>query len=133
MLGGIAGELASWLPICTGLSPRGLRHSQQTWLDDLGIRYVLQSERMSHEVLGMRGVYSHIAPGMRAQLNAGLQELWEQSLQERTRLAPTSKVAVLDELLAPQRELAVKIRSQIAPRIGHRDREAALRDREAGR
>jgi len=104
--------LASWLPICTGLTPHGLRHDHQTWLDDLGIRYVLQSERMGHEVPGMRGVYSHITPGMRAELNAGLQALWEESLRQRASLAQTSGVAVLDELLAPQRELAFKIRSQ---------------------
>ena len=30
--------LASWLPLCTGLTPHGLRHGHQTWLDDLGIR-----------------------------------------------------------------------------------------------
>ena len=36
--------------------PHGLRHGHQTWLDDLGVRYVLQSERMGHEVPGMRGV-----------------------------------------------------------------------------
>jgi len=75
----------------------------------------------------MRGVYSHVTPGMRAELKAGLQELWEHSLGERARLVPTSKVAVLDELLAPQRELTFKIRSQ----IGHRDREAVPRDRGA--
>jgi hypothetical protein len=102
-------------------------------LDDVGIRYVLQSERMGHEVPGMRGVYSHVTPGMRAELKAGLQELWEQSLGERARLAPTSRVAVLDELLAPQREPTFKIRSQIAPIIGHPNRERVRSELEAGR
>ena len=51
-------SLANWLPLRPGLTPHGLRHGHQTWLDDLGIRYVLQSERMGHEVPGMRGVYS---------------------------------------------------------------------------
>jgi hypothetical protein len=125
--------LASWLPISTGLTPHSLRHGHQTWLDDLGIRYVLQSERMGHEVPGMRGVYSHVTPGMRAELKAGLQELWEQSLRERARLAPTSRVAVLDELLAPHRELTFKVRSQIAPRFGQQKREPVRSDLEAGR
>jgi hypothetical protein len=31
----------------------------------------------------MRGVYSHITPGMRAELTTGLQELWEESLSQR--------------------------------------------------
>jgi hypothetical protein len=124
--------LASWLPVCTGLTPHGLRHGHQTWLDDIGIRYVLQSERMGHEVPGMRGVYSHVTPGMRAELKAGLQELWEDSLRQRASLAPTSKVAVLDELLAATREPVFKIRSQIAPRTPNRRREPARQDREAG-
>jgi integrase len=125
--------LASWLPLCTGLTPHGLRHGHQTWLDDLGIRYVPQSERMGHEVPGMRGVYGHITPGMRADLRAGLQEVWDESLAQRARLAPTSSVPVLDALLAPQREPTFKIHSQLAARIGHRQPERAFHDREAGR
>jgi hypothetical protein len=92
--------VASWLPLRPGLTPHGLRHGHQTWLDDLGVRYVLQSERMGHEVPGMRGVYSHITPGMRADLVAGLQELWETSLNERARISRRSPVQVLDTLLA---------------------------------
>jgi integrase len=92
--------VASWLPLRPGLTPHGLRHGHQTWLDDLGVRYVLQSERMGHEVPGMRGVYSHITSRMRADLTAGLQELWEASLNERARISVRSPVPVLDMLLA---------------------------------
>ncbi len=92
--------VASWLPLRPGLTPHGLRRGHETWLDDLGIRYVLQSERMGHEVPGMRGVYSHITPGMRENLVAGLQELWEASLRERARTSATSPVQALDSLLA---------------------------------
>jgi hypothetical protein len=128
--------LVSWLPVRTGLTPHGLRHGHQTWLDELGIRYVLQSERMGHEVPGMRGVYSHITPGMRAELKMGLQELWEESLRLRANMARRSAAATLDRLLAPQREPSpdvdiAKIRSQTAPRIGHQRREPTLFDREA--
>jgi hypothetical protein len=91
--------VASWLPLCPGLTPHGLRHGHQTWLDDLGVRYALQSERMGHEVPGMRGVYSHITPGMRADLAAGLEGLWEASLEERARISRRSPVQVLDTLL----------------------------------
>jgi integrase len=118
---GDAPSLASWLPLRTGLSPHGLRHGHQTWLDDLGIRYVLQSERMGHEVPGMRGVYAHITPRMRAELRDGLQELWEASLDERARLAERSAVAVLDGILASRTGAASMIRSQLAPKIGHRN------------
>jgi integrase len=90
---------ADRLHLRPGLTPHGLRHGHQTWLDELGVRYVLQSERMGHEVPGMRGVYTHITPRMRAELRDGLQELWEASLDERVRLAERSAVGILDDLL----------------------------------
>jgi hypothetical protein len=99
---GEAVSLASWLPLRPGLTPHGLRHGHQTWLDELGVRYVLQSERMGHEVPGMRGVYSHISPRMRAELKSGLQTLWEASLHERAELASHSAISVQDLLLAGQ-------------------------------
>jgi len=111
--------VASWLPLRTGLTPHGLRHGYQTWLDDMGVRYVLQSEGMGHEVPGMRGVYSHITPRMRAELNAGLQELWVRSLHERSRIVSRSAVAVLDGLLAPYRDDSSMVGSRLAPKIGH--------------
>ena len=106
-------------PAADRADTHGLRHGHQTWLDDMGVRYVLQSERMGHEVPGMRGVYGHITPGMRAGLRAGLQELWEGSLHERARRNPRSAVTVLDGLLAPFRGPQSKIGSRTAPRIGH--------------
>jgi hypothetical protein len=97
---GEAIPLASWLPLRPGLTPHGLRHGHQTWLDELGVRYVLQSERMGHEVPGMRGVYSHITSHMRAEVNDGLQTLWEVSLHDRALIAEHSSVSVLDGLLS---------------------------------
>jgi hypothetical protein len=111
--------LASWLPVLTGLTPHGLRHGHQTWMDEDRIADVLKSERMGHEVPGMRGVYSHVSDAMRAELTAALQERWETSLLDRARLAPRSIVLVLDALLAEQGGSPNKIRSQIAPKIGH--------------
>jgi integrase len=96
--------LASWLPILPGLTPHGLRHGHETWMDEAAIPYVLQSDRMGHEVPGMRGVYSHISGTMRAALVAALQKMWEDSLAARAALSPRSAVGVLDELLAPYRE-----------------------------
>lgn len=91
--------IASWLPLRPGLTPHGLRHGHQTWLDDLGIRYVLQSERMGHEVPGMRGVYSHITPGMRTELKAGLEHLWRASIYERSQISNRSASMMLDRIL----------------------------------
>jgi hypothetical protein len=88
-------------------------------MDEDRIADVLKSERMGHEVPGMRGVYSHVSDAMRAELKAALQERWAASLRERARLAPRSIVPILDALLAEQGGSPNKIRSQIAPKIGH--------------
>lgn len=96
--------VASWAPLVGGLTPHGLRHGHQPMMDNAGIHYVLQSERMGHEVPGMRGTYAHPTPEMRAQLMAALPQLWEEALQARVRLSSQSPVPLLDELLTPYRE-----------------------------
>ena len=73
---------ASWLPVLASLTPHGLRHGHQTWMEEAGISDLLRSELMGHEIPGMRGVYGHVSPSMRADLNAMLQERWETSLRE---------------------------------------------------
>src|SRR6266536_1325510 len=110
--------LASWLPVLPGLTPHGLRHGHQTWMDEDRITDVLKSERMGHEIPGMRGVYSHVSDVMRDELKAALQERWAASLRDRAGLAPRSIVPVLDALLAEQGGSPNKIGSQIAPKIG---------------
>ena len=91
--------VASWLPVLRGLTPHGLRHGLQTWMDEDGIPEVLKTERMGHEMPGMHGVYGHVSPAMRANLKAVLQERWEVSLRERAQLSPRSAVPALDALL----------------------------------
>src|SRR6266571_4437009 len=92
--------LASWLPVLPGLTPHGLRHGHQTWMDEDRIADVLKSERMGHEVAAMP-----------TELTAALQERWATSLRERARLAPRSIVPVLNALLAEQGGSPNKIRS----------------------
>jgi len=77
------GALASWLPVLPGLTPHGLRHGHQTWMDEDRIAEVLKSERMGHEVPGMHGVYGHVTTGMRDELKAALEQRWTASLQEK--------------------------------------------------
>jgi hypothetical protein len=98
--------VASWLPVLRRLTPHGLRHGLQTWMDEDGIPEVLKTERMGHEMPGMHGVYGHVSPAMRADLKAALQARWEDSLRERVQLCPRSIVPVLDALLvgAPTNE-----------------------------
>ena len=112
--------VASWLPVLRGVTPHGLRHGLQVWMDEDGIPEVLKAERMGHEMPGMHSVYGHVSPTMRADLNTALQERWEGSLRERVRLNPHSIVPVLDALLADYRPVPAMIRSHLAPKIRHR-------------
>lgn len=91
--------VASWLAIQPGLTPHGLRHGHQTWMEELGTPYILVAGRMGHEVPGMRGTYGHVSDGMRTTLKEALQVVWERSLTERLRLSPRSTVPVLDAIL----------------------------------
>lgn len=70
----------------------------------MNIRYVRQAERMGHEVPGMRGIYTHIAPQWRVDLVNGLQRLWEEPLDQRALYSPRSAVPLLDDLLAAHRK-----------------------------
>lgn len=112
--------VACWLPVLRGVTPHGLRHGLQVWMDEDGTPEVLKAERMGHEMPGMHGVYGHVSPAMRTDLKAALQERWEGSLHERARLSPHSIVPVLDALLAACRPAPAAIRSHLAPKIGHR-------------
>lgn len=95
--------VASWLPILANLTAHGFRHGHQTWMDDAGIPYVLQAERMGHEVPGMRGVYTHVSDEARERLKVTLETLWVASLTARAQIHLRSAVPVLDELLARHR------------------------------
>jgi hypothetical protein len=112
--------VASWLPVLRKLTPHGLRHGLQTWMDENGIPEVLKAERMGHEMPGMHGVYGHVSSAMRTDVKAALQERWEAALCGRARLSPRSLVPVLDGLLTAQRAGSNKIGSRLAPKIGHR-------------
>lgn len=70
---------------------------------------------MGHEVPGMRGVYTHITPRMRAELRDTLQTTWEGSLDARARIAGRSAVAVLDQMLSGMTGLTDKARSHVTP------------------
>ena len=101
-------------------------------MDEDRIVDVLKSERMGHEVPGMRGVYSHVSTAMRAELTAALQERWAASLRERAQLAPRSVVPVLNGLLPEQQSLPTKIRSKTAPKKGTQTARAETQEQAIG-
>ena len=99
--------LACWLPVKDGLTPHGLRHSHKTWMVEDGIPEILAEQRLGHQVPGMRGLYAHASQRMREELIAALQARWEESLQERAVIDPHSPVQLLDNLLAPYRNVVL--------------------------
>lgn len=104
-------HLVSWLPLVPGLTPHGLRHSQQVWMDQLGTLDKLQADRMGHKVGGIRWAYKHVPPEDREALKDGLQRLWKESLAERFAISPRSPVPALDAMLEPLRKAADKRRA----------------------
>jgi hypothetical protein len=64
-----------------------------------GIPEILSEQRLGHEVPGMRGLYAHASDRMRAQLATALQTRWEESLEERKSIHPSSPVPLLHEIL----------------------------------
>ncbi|AEV82090.1 LacI family transcriptional regulator [Actinoplanes sp. SE50] len=88
-------RLASWLPVLCDLTPHGMRHGYQTWMDEDEIPYVAQSQQMGHEVPGMHGIYSHVTDRMLERIRAALQLRWEESLRARAALPLTSAVPLL--------------------------------------
>ncbi|WP_285780124.1 hypothetical protein [Microtetraspora sp. NBRC 13810] len=114
-------HLASWLPVLPGLTPHGLRHGHQTWLDDARTHKALTVERMGHEDRSMSGIYGHVTDGMREELTAYLQVLWESAVAARFTIHPHSSIPILDAELAKWREGNVSmIVSQISPQARKR-------------
>ena len=97
----IARADACWVPIAPGLT-HGLRHTRKTLMEELGTPSKLMDERMGHSDGSVQARYTHVTTVMRERLLEGLSELWEAALDVRTKLAPTSRVPVLDRLLAPR-------------------------------
>jgi len=62
--------------ILARLTPHGLRHGHRTRMHEAGIPNLLRSLGMGHEVPGMRGVFRHISPALRADLKATPLERW---------------------------------------------------------
>lgn len=99
--------VASWLPVRPGLTPHGLRHGHQTWLDDGRCARTAIIDRMGHEDPTISGVYSHVTEAMTAEIVGLLDRLWDSAIRERFALAPRSPVSVLDEALRGYREGSV--------------------------
>lgn len=87
-LGGKLDAREAWEPIAPGLTPHGLRHSHNTWMDEDRINRVLMCDRMGHEykVADERSstdIYAHPTPAMRLQLVKAMEVRWRNSQPSR--------------------------------------------------
>ncbi|WP_369355611.1 hypothetical protein [Streptomyces sp. cg2] len=53
-----------------------LRHGHKEWLDEDGHSEIASESRMGHEVAGVKGLYSNVAPGMELRIVETLQDRW---------------------------------------------------------
>lgn len=87
------------MPIATGLTRHGLRHSEKTLMDELLTPTKLKDERLGHLDGSVQARYSHITQSMRDTLVDGLTGVWEAALDARLELCSSSPVRVLEDLL----------------------------------
>ena len=71
----------AWAPIMAGLTMRDLRHTHDTYQDQIGVRASLAFEQAGHKRPGIKAVYQHPTPAMREERLAGLQELFERGMR----------------------------------------------------
>lgn len=69
-----------WEPIQPGLTMRALRHSHDTYQDQIGVRPALMFEQAGHKRPGIKGVYQHPTVMMRKERLDGLQEIFERAM-----------------------------------------------------
>ena len=87
--------LARWHPACDGVAGRGrparartgpcpgarfhdLRHTHATMLAELAVPEALRDERLGHHPPGVRSLYTHTTPAMRAAMVSQLERRWLQ-------------------------------------------------------
>jgi hypothetical protein len=64
----------------------------------------LMDERLGHLDGTVQANYDHVTPEMRSALMSGLTTLWEEALDARLSMWPTSPVTVLNDLLRSRRQ-----------------------------
>ncbi|WP_328313153.1 hypothetical protein OG432_24740 [Streptomyces sp. NBC_00442] len=70
----------AWDPIMPGLTMRALRHTHDTYQEQIGVRPALMFEQAGHKRPGIKAVYQHPTPAMRQERLDGLQEIYERAM-----------------------------------------------------
>ncbi len=61
------------------VTPHWFRHTVITWLQEDGCNQLAIDEHVGHRTPGMRGVYGHVTPAMRAPILASLESRWRRA------------------------------------------------------
>jgi hypothetical protein len=69
----------AWSPIMRGLTMRALRHTHDTYQEQIGVKPALAFEQAGHKRPGIKAVYQHPTPAMRRERLDGLQEIYERA------------------------------------------------------
>jgi hypothetical protein len=70
-----------WAPIMPGLTMRALRHTHDTYQDEIGVKPALAFEQAGHRRPGIKAVYQHPTPEMRKVRLEGLQGIYERGMK----------------------------------------------------
>lgn len=68
-------------PIMPGLTMRALRHTHDTYQDQIGVKPALAFEQAGHRRPGIKAVYQHPTPDMRRDRLVGLQGIFEDAMR----------------------------------------------------
>ncbi|MFF3129827.1 hypothetical protein ACFVRD_48525 [Streptomyces sp. NPDC057908] len=66
----------AWEPIMPGLTMRALRHTHDTYQEQIGVKPALMYEQAGHKRPGIKAVYQHPTPDMRRDRIDGLQDIF---------------------------------------------------------
>lgn len=71
----------AWEPIMKGLTVRDLRHTHDTYQDQIGVKPALAFEQAGHARPGIKAVYQHPTPAMRQERLDGLEEIFQRAMR----------------------------------------------------
>ncbi|WP_431999262.1 hypothetical protein [Streptomyces sioyaensis] len=109
---------SAWEPIMTGLTVRDLRHTHDTYQDQIGVKPALAFEQAGHARPGIKAVYQHPTPAMRRERLDGLEEIFQRAMRNlgwRTlwgrvdllkRSASKDDLPRISQMITPGRDIA---------------------------
>ncbi|MFD3483819.1 hypothetical protein [Streptomyces sp. NPDC058665] len=121
---------AAWAPLAPGMTMRSLRHTADSYQDQIGVRASLAFEQAGHKRPGIKGVYQHPTPEMRQERLDGLEEIFGRAMRN---LGLTTLWGRVDLVKHPENQDRLPSSSQLiymedrnGNRRGYRNRSEAV-------